>query len=272
MTTESKLLSDCGNEYVIDDKYKVEIETGDYLVVETGTCVGKAAANFTHPNVAATAKRVYEFRTYFKSGRKKWNSKAGVSNYFVIPKSAIKLLPEKGYSYVQAEINGVKVQFNVSGGSGFAGVGVWTDMLRINTQISMNHPIRDLKKIAEVAVRGTSLEPIQVKALEPQEEINWNQLAAKAKGNVKEEIVALIEAGKKPVVKLASGYQYSEGKAIEVVRRYVRTKTGENTWQWGETGPIKALVIEADGHWGKLRAKLSQIDWYLTAQANGLAA
>jgi len=277
MAAEPKRLSECGTEYVIEqaipdkqDKYRVEIEQGDFLVIEAGAVVGKAAAGFKHPNVAATVKRVYNFRTYFKSGAKKWYEKAGVSHYFVVPRSAVTLLPEKGYSYVKAEINGVKVSFNVSGGGGG---GEWTDYLRAHTQVSVNHPIRDLKKIAEVAVRGTPLEPIQVKPLEPQEEARWNQLATKAKGDVKDEVVALIEAGKKPIVKMLEGYSYggqTSGEGIEIDRAYKmrHTNAQKTECEWKKNGVVRAIILLVGGY--QVRVKLSQIDWYATAQANGL--
>ena len=92
----SKLLSECGTEFVVDaaDKYVVAIDPGDYLVIEVGAVVGKPGAKLQHPNIAATVKRLYNFRTYFKSGAKRWYTKAGMSHYFVVPRSAITILPE----------------------------------------------------------------------------------------------------------------------------------------------------------------------------------
>jgi hypothetical protein len=161
------------------EEYHVEVDPGEYLVVEAGSLVGTPAARFTHPNVAARVNRVYEFKHYHGNGGKSWTSKAGVSFYLVIPRSCVFLLPEKGYSYIPAMINGVKVRFNVSGGT----VNGWTDWLHTHTQISVNHCLRDLKKLAEVAVRGTDLEPIGFKAKD-EEEVNremvsWARLGAK---------------------------------------------------------------------------------------------
>ena len=271
---EVKLLSECGTEFVLaektekNDKYVIDIEPGDYLVIEVGAKVNKPVAKFRHPNIAATAKRVFEFKHYRRGGSKFWTSAAGVSHYFVIPRSAVKMLPEKGLSYINAEINGAKVVFNVSGGGGG---GVWTDWLRTYTQISVNHPLRDVEKIAEVAVRGTPLEPIKTEQLSPEREACWNQLAAKASGNVKESIVGLVEAGKKPIIKFLSGIGFggqNQGEGVEVERGFKKHRVDEQNAVWQQDGMVKRIVLLIEGH--RVRAKLSQIDWYATAQANRL--
>lgn len=269
MITESKLMSECGTELVVDDnpaeKYRVEIEPGDYLVVSVGFGANKAAAKFSHPNIAATEKVIHEFKHYRRGGGKFWTSRAGVDHYLVIPKSAIKLLPEKGYSYVPAEINGVKVAFNVTG----IGSGGWTDIIHINTSISVNHKFGDFKKLCEAAVRGTTLEPIVCKGLEAGQEAEWDRLAAMAAPSVKDKIYELIEAGKKPIVCLASGYQYddkNEGEAIEIDRKYRMTKQADGTGKWSEDGVVRYITILINGH--RVRVKRNQIDWAATAKAN----
>lgn len=159
------------------EEYHVEVDPGDYLVINAGSIVGSPAARFHHPNVAHTRRQVYEFKHYRGNGGKFWTCKAGISFYLVIPRSEVFLLLEKGYSWVPAEINGVKVKFNVSGGSQNG----WTDWLHTHTSISVGHGIRDLKKLAEVAVRGTDLEPIQFREKDSPEEVQreatrWAQL------------------------------------------------------------------------------------------------
>lgn len=274
MTTEAKVLSECGTEYIIDaaEPYKVAIDAGEYLVVEVGATAGKASASFTHPNISETAKRIYHFRTYYASGHKRWRSRAGVSHYFVIPRSAVTLLPEKGCSYVKALINGVKVSFNVSGGGGPG----WTDYLHTHTQISINHKVSDLKRIAAVAVRGTKYEGF-VQIADPitaDEEKTWNRLAAKANGKLKAKICKLVEEGKRPMVQLLDGYSYGgngSGVASRVERRYKKVPITETSWQYEETGAVKSLVMDV-GYGDGVRAKVSQIDWFATAKANGIAA
>ena len=274
MKAEAKMLSECGTKYVLrdlpGDRYEVEIEPGDYLVVEFGAVMGRPGAKFQHPNVAASGKTVYEFKHYRHGGSKFWTAKAGVSHYFVIPRSAVKMIPEEGLSYVKAEINGVKVSFNVSGGGGS---GLWTDWLKTATQVSVNHPVRDLKKVAEVAVRGTSMEPLVVKQMDVGEVERWAQLAANVDRDAKGRIYEMVEKGQRPVVKLMSGCMYdgkSEGQGVELQRGSKWHDLGEGRGELKYDGKVKSIVLEVKG-W-RVRAKVTQIDWDATAKANGVAA
>lgn len=277
MMTEVKLLSECGTMLVVDDnpadRYQVEIEQGDFLVIRTGATAGKAAFHFDHPNLAAKAKAVFEFKHYRRNGGKFWTSRAGMEFYLVIPRTAITMLPEKGHSYVPAMINGVKVKFNVSGGT----INGWTDWMHTHTEISVNHPVRDLKKLAEVAVRGSVMEPVATKALEPDREAQWSRLAARVAKGLIEKVAKLAEEGKNPIVKLLAGYNVKEGVLIEVSRRAkkieIPPKEGYlRSYRIEHTGAVRNLILDVDGHWGKTRVKLNQIDWAATAAANGIAA
>ena len=261
-----RLLSECGERLVVDaaDKYDITIEPGEFLVIEVGAVVGKAAARFEHPNVAVTAKRVYDFKHYRAGGSKFWTERAGVSHFFVVPRSAVCIVMEKGYSYIPAVINGVKVRFNVSGGGGDS----WTDWLTTRVSISVNHSMNDLKRIAEVSVRGTAMEPLKVKEMDLEKEVQWNRLAARANAKLKEKVAALVEAGKGVVVKLLPGYQYIEGQAIEVRRRYRKVPMDARSWKYEETGAVKGIVIDVGC---RMFAKVTQIDWHATAVACGMA-
>lgn len=276
--TEPKLLSECGELLVVDgtpgEQYQVGIEPGEFLVVRAGATADKVMARFEHPNVAASARVIHEFKHYRRNGGKFWTARAGVDFYFVIPRSAITMLPEKGYSYVPAMINGVKVKFNVSGGTSNG----WTDWLHTSTTISVNHGIRDLKKIAEVAVRNSPFEPLTPKALEPDRVIQWERLAARVAKGLIEKIAKLAEEGKKPVVKFLPGYGLEgvhEGKIVDVIRRPKKIMLPhgdecQKKWKVEYTGAVKSLLLEMESAWGKVRAKVGQIDWAATAEANGL--
>jgi len=161
MLAEKKLLSDCGERLVIDDNptdlYVICIDKDDYLVIEVGAKMGTPASRFTHPNIVASRKHVFEFKHYRASGGKFWTACAGISHFFVVPRNKIFILPEKGHSWIPAEINGVKVHFNVSGGGGSGG---WTDYLHSMTSISVGHNLRDIKKIAEVSVQDADMNRI----------------------------------------------------------------------------------------------------------------
>ena len=253
---EAKLLSECGKEYVFpvekDSGYRVEIEPGEYLVIEVGCDIGKSTAKFTHPNIALSVPKVYGFKHYRHGGSKFWTHRAGLSHYFVIPRSVVKLLPEKGYSYVPAEINGVRVSFNVTGGAGFDGPGIWTDWLKTHTQISVGHKLADLKRIAEVAVRGTSMEPIAVEPMNGVEDYGWKKMVAEKM--IKAKILEAVKTGKAPVIYLNAGLDYSgmtNGKGIEL-----------HPWK------KRAIILDMDCH--RVSVKHNQIDWYRTAKVFGL--
>jgi hypothetical protein len=275
--TESKLLSDCGPVLVVDgtpgEQYQVEIEPGDYLVIRAGATAGKASARFSHPNVAASGKVIHEFKHYRSGGSKFWSARAGVDHYFVVPRTAVKLLPVKGYSYIPAEINGIKVRFNVSGGTANG----WTDWLRTSVVISVNHKVSDLKKIAEVSVRNSQFEPIVHKPLDAGDEIRWNRLASRLSKDLIEKIAKLAEEKKAPIVKFLPGFAGNEGRVVEVTRRAkkvnIETEAGfVKSWRIEYTGAVKGLILVIDGTWGRVRAKVGQIDWAATAVANGIAA
>ena len=97
-------------------------------------------------------------------------------------------------------------------------------------------------------------------------------MAAKADAKLKAKIVALVEAKKPVVVKLLPGYEYTDGTAVEVSRGRKKVLMTETSWTYEYIGAVKGLVMVVEGCWGRVRAKANQIDWYATAQANGVAA
>ena len=278
MMTEPKMLSDCGTCLVLDDKdrYEISIQEGDYLVVEVGNKANTRSAKFNHPNIAATEKRIYEFKHYRSNGSKFWTRCAGISFYFIIPKTAIKILPEKGYSYIKAEINGVKVSFNVSGGGGS---GVWTDYLSNFTQIAVGHKLADLKKLAEVAVRNPELEArIKRHELDESELKRWNELVINSNSELKETIAKLVEAGKNPIIKLGDHLSYrgeKQGIGVSVNRRckhtnFEKMEDGTTRYNLEWIGALKNIIISTSKY-DRCRVKLTQIDWLETAKLNQLA-
>jgi hypothetical protein len=171
----------------------------------------------------------------------------------------VEALNERGISYVSEKANG------------------WTDWLHTNVTISVNHGLRELAKLAEVAVRNSPLEPVIPKALEPDREVTWKRLAARLSRGLIEKIAKMAEEGKAPVVKLLPGFEDKEGKLVEVSRRAkkipMEPKPGfTKAWRVEYTGAVKSLYLEIEGQWGKVRAKVGQVDWAATAEANGLAA
>ena len=226
-------------------------------------------STFKHPNVAATARVIHEFKHYRKGGSKFWTARAGMDFFFVIPRSEIKILPKKGHSYIPAEINGVKVSFNVTGGTRNG----WTDWLNTCTSIGVNHGIRDLRRLAEVAINPAPFD-IMPKELDSEREATWQRMAARNSKTIINQIVRMVENGKAPIIKMMPGYQEEEGTLVKVIRRVRKvnldpTPEGHQRWTYAENGAVKQLLVSVG--WGKVRATMAQVDWHATAIVNGLA-
>ena len=257
MRTAPIRLSDCGSLLVLDEtpgnQYCISIEPGGPLLLHAGAFAGSAAARFTHPHLVATRKRVHEFKHYRRDGGKFWTARAGITHSFRIPRQAVLLLPEKGYSSIKAEINGVTVSVNVSGGTTNGG---WCDRLSSTACIAIGHPLRDLQRFAEMALPGPH-PPLEIPPLSPDEEARWNQLAAKATSALKTQLYTLIEAKRCPLLHLLPGYTLASGAAIELHRHWKNHR-------------VQTVIVDANGQ--QYRVRLSQVEWYQTAQTNGIAA
>jgi len=142
----------------VADDYQILIEPGELFLIEVPCDASHCSAQFKHPNIARTVSRTLHYRHYHAGGSKSWEERDGICHYFAVPRKEITLIPEKGYSYVKAIINGAEVTFNVSGGTHGNG---WGDFLHIHTSLCSNNPIATLKAIAEVSVRGSEFEPVR---------------------------------------------------------------------------------------------------------------
>jgi len=277
IVTAPILLSNCPSRITIDEKekYDIEIEAGDYLVVVMGFGVDKAASRFKHPNISASYKKVHEFKHYRKNGGKFWTSKAGIDHVFVIPRDKITIIPEMGYSYIKAEINGVKVVFSVSGGSCRGG---WADYLNNTTHTCINHKLEDVKKIAEVSVRDSRyVDRVIVNDVNGVDENRWNELAAKFDNKkkkevkeIKEKIAKMVEDKKQPYIVMNKGFTIDKAMAINVNRKWQKVKTDrEGVWDMVWTGMPKSFTVTVNNY--RYKVKVSQIDWDKTAQENKIA-
>ncbi len=261
---EAKLLSDCTSPIIIDDnpkdQYQIVFEPSEYQIIKMGFKSNHAGAKFTHPNIFATKKTIHEFKHYRSGGSKFWTASAGIDHYLIIPRNKITILPEKGYSYIPAEINGVKVSFNVTGGTNNG----WTDYLGVRSTISVNHKLSDLKKLAEVAIRDSQIEDtVAIEELTEDEENWWAFYDAKANPKIKENIAKMIEDGKKPRIVMQGGYICNSGYGIEVLRR--RGKRGADGWRKYD-GAVNKIIGIFDGN--RYSVKVNQIDWRKTEIAN----
>ena len=138
-----------GEKFQVEAGYEVELPPGDHLIVVAGAHMGEPAYDFDGPNLAAKKSEIFEFKHYRRSGSKFWTSRAGISFYFVLPKSQIELVAEKGYSYVPVLIQGRKCHLNVSGGGGSGG---WTDYVRRVAHIGCGWSLSALRQLAAIAV------------------------------------------------------------------------------------------------------------------------
>lgn len=279
--TEKKLMSECGTCLVLNDGidtngkliqsevYKVEFLEMKYLIVEVGAKVGSGLANLKHSNILTSVKRIYEFKHYRKNGGKYWTSSAGISHFVIVPTDKIYLLSEKGYSYVKAEINGVKVMFNVSGGGGSNG---WTDYVHSSTNISVGHKAKDIKKLLEVCVRDAEFETkFEIKQLEADQVEKWERMNEQASNLVKkqkEKIYNLIREKKPVTVILNDGYKVKEASVVGIQScRPKKIKLSDTSFQYDyKGGAIKSLQITCEGYCYPMTLKVGQINWVATCK------
>jgi len=262
---ESVLLSECDKVIKVNDKYTIEIPDGENLIVRVGFDVKKKlCATFKHPNIAASEKKVFEFKHSRNNGSKFWTQKAGINHYFIIPKNQIRVFKYEGYSYVEALIGDVRVTFNVSGGGGE----IWSDWFSNIVSISINHSLKDLKGIALVAIKNIPENPLKLSPMTVDELNWWNELAFKADSKIKEKIYELIEMGKNPRI-ILDNCEQAEGIGVEVIRARKCNKIDEVSSEWKYNGKVKGICVKLD-EYRKPVAKLSQINFYETALVNGL--
>ena len=268
INVESVLLSECGKVIKVNDKYTIEIPDGENLIVCAGFDIKKKlCTTFKHPNIAASEKKVFEFKHSRNNGSKFWTQKAGINHYFIIPKNQIRVFKYEGYSYVEGLIGDVRVTFNVSGGGSFG----WTDWMSYKAHISINHSLKDLKGlkgIASVAIPNTPENSLNI---EPMTEFDlnwWNELAFKADSKIKEKIYELIEMGKCPRI-ILTGTSEKEGIGVEVIRARKKNKIDEVSSEWKYNGKVTGILVKLN-EYHRANAKLSQINFLETAIVNGI--
>lgn len=248
-----------------------EIHKNGYLQVCFGEPINKPAANFQHPNLVCSNKVIHSFRTYSR-----WYEKAGVDHWFVIPTDKIYIVPDEGYSYIKAFINGIKVNFNVSGGTNGKG---WADWLSAKTHVGVGYSLRDLKRIAEVSIRGTAAENSLIKPLE--DKTHFELL--KTRKTVPQKIVILYKKGNSNIqLKLNENTTIAAGQICKLVdinfcqKRLCRPPTKKeqenSSYQitsivnYVETNRIRNFIVEAEGR--KIRTSLKHINWIETEKLN----
>ncbi|MEK6832644.1 MAG: hypothetical protein AABY32_01240 [Nanoarchaeota archaeon] len=252
-------MSEC-NKVFYYKNFKTYLPEGDYIIIVAGRLYkGK---DFTHANIAAKRYVVHEFKHYMRN-YKKWTAKPGVNYYFAIRKSDIEMLEGDAYSYVPVLIGGVKVILNVGGGSGFE-KDIWENWVRDVAEISVNHPIKDINKIADIAISPSKFKELGIpditfktdkESLEYRErEINhFNELVAK-------ELISSKLVGMKVYTHNWATWLRPEGSTnIEYFDRVERPKNKRILKGYLNDYPHVYHILKYD-----------YIDWIKTCEMNGV--
>jgi hypothetical protein len=165
-------MSEAGSVFHVEDKYTVELSPENYLILVFGVEIGTAGMHFSHPNCVASKPVVHEFKHYHKDGGKSWTAKPGIDFYFVVPKTQIEMIQEKGHSYVPIEVNGLKCRLNVSGGT--APGGGWSDWVRRIAHTHCGATLKQLKTVAEVSLSPVACQEQGITLdLKPMDDNKW---------------------------------------------------------------------------------------------------
>lgn len=235
--------------------YSIKLPTTSHVVVTFGQKAGTARAEFTHPKVLAKFPTVHEFKHYGANGRKWWTSSNGVDIVFAIPAGAIEIIAEAGYSYVEASINGVRVTFNVSGGTS-AGNG-WTDWVNPTTSVAVGHSLRDMARIAEVAASAEELQ---------QSGWTWGPESTPHRDEGRE----AIQFQAKECERLVRLREMNGGGSVVLVTD-ASHYAGERCKVESVTPNGAGLVVQGPNG-GRVRIAANLIDWTATAKAGSYAA
>ena len=154
---------------LIEGQYAIDIRaSGPNLILVVGYTRGPGLT-FSHPNLLT-----HEHEFWFKhdsGGSKSWTSANGIEHTFIIPRSKIQLVREKGYSYPKIVIGGMTVTLNVSGGSGARFPG-WVDFIGETASTLVNLPMEVLRAIAEASIHpNESAKLVAVRLAEVQETV-----------------------------------------------------------------------------------------------------
>jgi len=246
---EMKSLAELGEKYpfyVNGDRYNLEIEPGENLLLMAGQNAGSNGAGFDHPNLVARKCQVFEFKhhalhyngNYF---RKWWTSKAGISFYFVVPKKHVFLVEGTACGYVKVMIGGQAFVLNVSGGTKDG----WTNWIPNCCNLAVGSPLKNMKALAEAAILPSG-KWFDMKAMDEEEHERWVGYAA---GPV-------VRKALKPgdTVVLGGGYNYGGRKELEFIKRPRRKQH---------------YICERDG-WLGVEVYYRQINWEKTAEKNGI--
>jgi len=236
--------------------YFIQQEPGDILILRVGCTNDHASSHFESDKLLAKSPEVLEFKTYLPGGGKRWNSKAGCELFFAVPKSALLVCEEEGYSYPKVLIAGEKFSLNVSGGSYPGKPSAWLDYIRNTASTNCNLPNKTLKAIASAALspdeaiaRGVRVEPWQ-----DDPRYTSEHAAFYAAAHVRSQAIekGLLTPGAK--VHLREGYRAGNSDTLTIAEADTRRRH---------------VLCSGSGPYSPLwRVPFVQIDWQKTAGLN----
>lgn len=135
-----------------DAPYAVRFAEGPCIVLVLGAKPDSALTRFEHPNLLARVPVTHHFKHYGAGGSKWWTEAEGVDLYLAVPKEAIALVGEAGYSYPKVRIGGEDLGLNVSGGCGGSRGPGWEDSVGVVAHTSVGHTVKTARALAAVAL------------------------------------------------------------------------------------------------------------------------
>jgi hypothetical protein len=253
-------LGTAGRRITIKDEngkdYFIDTAPGKHLLVVACIEFGRASFNYDHQNVLARMPRVFEYKHYRKGGSKFWTSAPGMEIVFAIPKTAVEVIQEPGYSYVKAKIAGEDFTFSVSGGTGTGG---WTDYIGPAVTLCGTRKVgkKQLNALASVALDPTAATLLGLRLPErwqrDDEVRRLPSILAKC----------IIPAKIKPGVKIHLLSPHNGESVYKVNYR-------DHGVRYNNKVRLRQSIILDYGGMN-LRAKFAHIDWKLTAEVNGWA-
>jgi hypothetical protein len=227
------LMSEAGTSFKIADDYEVVLPEGDHLILVVGVPFNCSAASFEHKNVAAKVSDIFEYKHHHPKRGKFWTAKAGVNFYFLVPKTKIELLPEKGYSYVKCKMGNLPFFLNVSGGGGKG----WTDVVHLVAHTGTTEKKSYLKMFAENSVLPYDFE---YEVMNPiiDRVSSWQDMACRHVVELKVGMTVAVDGG-------------NEYKIFSVT-------------------PKRQLALGRDSTGYPWRIRYRQIEWRKTAELNGI--
>jgi hypothetical protein len=237
-------------------------------------------AKLQFPNCIGQHEKIAEFKHSRKNGSKFWTSKPGVEIWFAIPRSEIKVIKTRGYSYVPVIINGVETFLNVSGSGGGGQPFHWIDWISPNGQtVRWGMGKRNIMAIAEVAVSGVPL-PFEREVMDAREQKRFNEMVAC--DEYKPTFIKAYRAGTPLKVCLQEGISFAgeevpemaldsitfgKGKYKKLPQTPEDKADGRQRLEWAETSfRIVSIIGKANSRYYRVKPK--DVDWLKTEQAN----